>query len=375
MDRLRAHHRRRDLRGALSAAALAACAAAAGCGIPPDEPLPPPRLEERNAILDDVAARLRDLEGADAGAAAGLAGHPDHRVRRAAALRLAGMGRRASGAVPDLVELLRDEHPRVRVAAARALGAIGDARATDPLLAALGDPDRSVRLWAWKALRSLGDAALPAVVEAYAVDAPALGISFTDEAGKRRTVLEELTERLPTVGAPLAAALEPALLGGRAEPRNRALELLRRSGRDAKAALPAIAGIAADEAGEPGTRILALRALEAIGDLDPSVLPAVTAAAASPEKRVASQAKKTLAALRKPDPKEKRKDKPGDGSKKAPPPKPGSSDPRLRVGQGGGSGEQEGERAEDARARRGAGSRATAPVLARAAGVGIAVGV
>jgi hypothetical protein len=330
MARLRAHHRRRDLRGALSAGALAlAAACACGCERSPDEPLPPPRLAERDAVLDEVEASLRALRSADVREASALTRHVDHRVRRAAALRLAEMKEGGAEALWDLVELLRDDHPRVRTAATRALGVIRDPRATDPLLAALADPDRSVRLWAWKALRALGDAALPAIVDALTRDAPALQLSFTDETQKTHTVLDELTERLPTVGAPLAAALEPALVGDRAEGRNRALEVLRRVGRDAKAALPAIATIAADEAAPAATRILALRAMEAIGDLDPAVLPAATAAASSKDAKVQSQAKKTLAALRKPEAKKQ------DTAKKKPPPPrprdPDERDPRLRV--------------------------------------------
>ena len=45
----------------------------------------------------------------------------------------------------------------VRKAAARALGEVGDPRAVEPLIAALGDPDRLVREAATGALGKIGD--------------------------------------------------------------------------------------------------------------------------------------------------------------------------------------------------------------------------
>jgi HEAT repeat protein len=61
--------------------------------------------------------------------------HPDHGVRAASA-RTCGICR-LEPAVPLLAERLADPHPRVRVAAARALGRIGGTRAADTLLRAL----------------------------------------------------------------------------------------------------------------------------------------------------------------------------------------------------------------------------------------------
>ncbi len=311
MDRLRAHHRRRGVRRALSATLLPIAAAAAfcaGCGRRADPPLPPPRLEERDARLDEVRARLTELDAPDGGVAAAVAltRHEDHRVRRAAALRLMGMGPRAADAIPELAALLDgDDEPRVRTAAARALGAIRDLRALEPLLSALADPDRAVRLWAWKALRELGDGALPALVAALVSDAPAMQREYRDEVGAKHSVRDELLERLPTVGKPVAAALVP-VLGGDARGKATAIDLLRRLETQAREALPALAAVAEGELDGAATRIAALRAIEAIGDLDPSVLPAVNAAAASEDAKIAGQAKKTLAALKKaaakPDP-------------------------------------------------------------------------
>jgi HEAT repeat protein len=298
MGRLRAHHRRRDLRRALSSALapLAISAILLGCDVRTDPPLPPPRLEEREARLAAVRARLGELEAADGGVAVALLRHEDHRVRRAAALRLMEMGPGAADAMPELAGLLADDEPRVRTAAARALGAIGDPRAIDPLLSALADPDRSVRLWAWKAMRRLGDPAMPVLAAALAEGVPALQRSYRDETGVERTVRDELIARLPSIGAPIVPALGPALRGG-AEGRAVAFEVLRRLGAQAKEALPELAAIIQDEAGDSATRILALLAVEAIGDLDPTVLPAVSDATRSQDPKVAARAQKTRDAL------------------------------------------------------------------------------
>jgi HEAT repeat protein len=59
-----------------------------------------------------------------------------------------------------LVALLRDEYSFVREAAAHALGQLGDARAVEPLVAALRERDRGwpIRQAAAHALGQLGDA-------------------------------------------------------------------------------------------------------------------------------------------------------------------------------------------------------------------------
>ncbi len=72
-------------------------------------------------------------------------------------------------AVPALSELLERQDPRIRAAAAYALGMIGDKAAADPLLAALADTDDRVRTEAAAALGRIGDPrAVPALVAALA---------------------------------------------------------------------------------------------------------------------------------------------------------------------------------------------------------------
>jgi hypothetical protein len=55
----------------------------------------------------------------------------------------------------ELIGLLRDGHARVRAAAVRALGAIGDETAADSIEASFRDPDKDVRRAAQQALTAL----------------------------------------------------------------------------------------------------------------------------------------------------------------------------------------------------------------------------
>ncbi len=80
---------------------------------------------------------------------------PDEIVRWAAAEALGALG--DARAVEPLLAAVRDPAGHGRGAAAQALGALGDGRAVEPLLAALRDPDDHVRGAAAQALGALGD--------------------------------------------------------------------------------------------------------------------------------------------------------------------------------------------------------------------------
>jgi len=91
---------------------------------------------------------------------------PESSVRAAAAKALMACGDgRASAA---LAVALRDEDWYVRIAAAKAMGKIGDARTVEPLIAALEDTYASVREYAAEALGAIGDVrAVEALAAAY----------------------------------------------------------------------------------------------------------------------------------------------------------------------------------------------------------------
>ena len=80
----------------------------------------------------------------------------DWNVRRGAANALGQLG--GALAVEPLIAALGDQDWGVREAAARALGKLGDARAVQPLIAALADQDSTVREAAARELGKLGDA-------------------------------------------------------------------------------------------------------------------------------------------------------------------------------------------------------------------------
>jgi len=94
------------------------------------------------ATVDNLSARLQAPEAAD---------------RYAAADALADLGFRASPAVPQLIEALQSQDAELRWRAARALGTIGDAKASAAALhPAAADEQPAVRAQALVALGRLG---------------------------------------------------------------------------------------------------------------------------------------------------------------------------------------------------------------------------
>lgn len=116
-----------------------------------------------------------------------VTGNDSAKLRAAAAAALGKIGPEAKSAVPALVQQLNDERSgEVRVAAAAALWKIAKhPDAVPALLAALGDPERIVRVKALDALREIG------------LEAPAAGLAL----------LPMLEERDQSLRAGAAAAL------------------------------------------------------------------------------------------------------------------------------------------------------------------------
>lgn len=79
-------------------------------------------------------------------------GNQAWRVREMCARVVAARGLTAS---TELTKLLRDPHARVRAAAVRALGAIGDETAAQSIEASFRDPDKDVRRAAQQSLTAL----------------------------------------------------------------------------------------------------------------------------------------------------------------------------------------------------------------------------
>jgi len=124
----------------------------------------------RDAVETLLARRADvDLDGADwvrakAFATALSADVPE--LRMAAANALGDVGQ--ADTIPQLVERFDDPDARVRARVARACGRIDDARAVEPLAGLLGDPNGAVRLEAAEALGRIGNRqALEALLRLY----------------------------------------------------------------------------------------------------------------------------------------------------------------------------------------------------------------
>ena len=147
---------------------------------------------------------------------------PDSEVRRGAAGALGQVGPEAIGAVPALIEALRDPDSEVRRGAAGALGQVGPKPigAVPALIEALRDPDSEVRRGAAGALGQVGPEAIDAV--------PALIAALRDPDSEVR---RGTAGALGQVGSETIDAI-PALIAALRDPdgdvRNAAAEAIRR---------------------------------------------------------------------------------------------------------------------------------------------------
>jgi HEAT repeat protein len=231
------------------------------------------RLSRGDAVERGLAARGLAAVGNDAAVRAlvrGLAA-PD------AATTVAPMLVRVGPvAVPRLLRALAE--PATSVVAAQVLGALGDARATAPLVAQLSSTQEPVRLAAVEALAALGDAR--------AADAVALRLG--DRAP--RVVLGALRALVVLGDASHAALLEARVRQGDAEQRRAALAALVSADPHAAAAVMAALLAQADPLLSPAVRALLVEArhpafaalLEAqlAGDAQPEALASALGALA-----------------------------------------------------------------------------------------------
>lgn len=240
----------------------------------------------------------------------------DPTVRRVAALALGAIGPHARAAAPGLVRLLgEDPEPRVRAAAAQALGETELAIAVDPLVAALvGDPDRWVREAAGNALGALGAPACPAVLrvlqraprldvrlacvralgrmgDGALAAVPAL-VAVLHERWVGRRAARALGRLGPTATAAIPELSTLLLSDGDAWGRRRAAEAL---GRIGPAALPSLLDALAVDDGF--IRLHAVKAVGAMGPAAASAAPAVARLLADPRPRVRHAASRALLAM------------------------------------------------------------------------------
>jgi HEAT repeat protein len=116
-------------------------------------------------------------------------------VRRCALCALGAMGQKAQPAFKQVARSLQDEDPDVRMEGIDALGKMGDPRAVEPLLALLGDPDRSLRTRATDALAGLGEVAVGAVCQLLRTE-PEVGHAQRERALRARVAAAHVLGRI-----------------------------------------------------------------------------------------------------------------------------------------------------------------------------------
>ncbi len=261
------------------------------------EHAPPPLptdLKERNARLVEVEKQLENLEKAGPNQALTLLGHKDHRVRVGAANRLGELKVQS----PALVENLNhDDHPNVRIAAARALGNIGNESSIRPLLTSTVDKNRKVRLWVKKAIRKFGAKAVPEIISQFSSNSPFASLKYQDEAGNWISIRDELKKILIGLGKVGLPNLRNALYNDNNWIRINAAIVIGSIGPKAKDAI--IDLIEVLRRGDDNVRKFAARALGRIGDLAPDVVPALEKATRDSNKKVQAEAKRALWEIKK----------------------------------------------------------------------------
>ncbi|MBZ0286141.1 MAG: HEAT repeat domain-containing protein, partial [Anaerolineae bacterium] len=142
--------------------------------------------------------------------------HPMRDVRVDAAFLLAKQtNHQERAAVPGLLDALHDDDPRLRAAAAKSLGEIGDAAAVPELLRSMNtDPDGNIRWQASGALSKIGEAAVPGLAEALKDDdwkvrrSAAEALAGMREPAAIPSLIEVMTDRNDVVRQAVANALE-----------------------------------------------------------------------------------------------------------------------------------------------------------------------
>ena len=129
----------------------------------------------------------------------------DWKVRVIAVHGMGLLGQKAKGNIAAVGELLRDQNPDVRFAAAQALGEIGTEGVVPALQLALADDDENVRVSAAVAFQQIGDAAKGAK--------PALFKALWDSNWYVRSRVAASLSRFPLEESDVVLLMEPGIYG------------------------------------------------------------------------------------------------------------------------------------------------------------------
>jgi hypothetical protein len=172
-----------------------------------------PNADERRQALKSLAQMNHPSAYA---ALVGAVQHPLRDVRVDAAFLLTKQtNHQEKAAVPGLLDALHDDDARLRAAAAKALGEIGDPTAVPELLRAMNkDADGNIRWAASGALSKIGEAAVPGLAVALKDDdwkvrrSAAEALSGMREPAAVPALIEAMTDKNDVVRQAIAHALE-----------------------------------------------------------------------------------------------------------------------------------------------------------------------
>ena len=254
-------------------------------------PLPETDLTSRNAELQEVKKQLDVLRSATTTQALAMLEHPDYRVRRAAIKRLSKLKAAPKPAVDALLRSLTDENENVRIEAAIALTFIESERAVGPLIHALVDDNSKVRQWSYKALKKLGNKAVPAMVDQ---------LNISPDAGESQEpdsrVQEILMDTLSGMGKAAVPYLIKALEKNQTASAKEAVELLGKIGKDAKESIYVLLEILNSDS-DIELKKSTINAISNIGDVDPEVVPTLFQFVEGNNPSLAAAAKRALEKL------------------------------------------------------------------------------
>jgi HEAT repeat protein len=243
-----------------------------GCYDSDEFPDFPDEFDKKTANFEKIAPILAALPTANETIAVSQATSPDKRIRRAAALRLLTLGSGSEKTVSALTRLAQsDEVPRVRSAAVRALGAVSEnAGGVSTVVRAICDPDPNVRLYALKSLLHLDARANNAILE-FLANSDESAMPCPTESNPGHTLQEELIHQLDEQGAKFLSLFVDGLSHPRTEVVLQSLKQLRKLGRSAAPAIPAL--IALMDSPNDNIRFECIQTFTTVGDQHPLIMP------------------------------------------------------------------------------------------------------
>ena len=259
-------------------------------------PLPPTDLKARAKAFEEVKQRLKFLETADMLHAAALLTHADHRVRAAAAERLATFRNLPDDIVRALDKTTKDEDRGVRIAAVRGLTGVGDERAVDGVIRALADPDAKVRKWAYKGLKKMEGKAVPVMIRHVMLKSETASLSYRTPMNETQTLSDVLLSTLSEMGRAAVPYLIELLKESKSAPTLKVVSVLGKIGPAAGDSVPMLLRVI-DSTSDVTLKKSAIDAIAQIGDMDPEVMPKLMELSQDSDSVISSAATKALQKL------------------------------------------------------------------------------